>query len=155
MLVKKHTAEGVNLDITGVTLLSIEEAEELPFKFRKYTSRWWLRSPGYNSYYAAFVYSNGSVDDFGDYVDLDSNMVRPALQIKNLESSNLKIGDVFYFGGKPFEVISNNLSFCLDCIGFYCFRRDCEASDANDYNKSDVKKYVDDWFNQSVQEAVR
>ncbi len=42
---------------------------------------WWLRSPGGNQDYAAFVYSNGDIFDFGYFV-LDSHRaVRPAMWI--------------------------------------------------------------------------
>jgi len=41
--------------------------------------RWWLRSPGVNSNLAAYVYSVGSVDVEGYYVNNDSFGVRPAL----------------------------------------------------------------------------
>lgn len=42
---------------------------------------WWLRSPGHNQYYAAFVYNVGSVGCHGDDVDGDLVCVRPALWI--------------------------------------------------------------------------
>ena len=42
---------------------------------------WWLRSPGDYSDYVAYVPSDGSVDDFGIYVDCGSLAVRPALWI--------------------------------------------------------------------------
>ena len=40
---------------------------------------WWLRSPGYNARYAASVNYDGSVDAYGNYVDIGDNGVRPAL----------------------------------------------------------------------------
>ena len=42
---------------------------------------WWLRSPGYDSGYAAYVYSDGSVDAHGCSVGRDDNAVRPALWV--------------------------------------------------------------------------
>ena len=45
---------------------------------------WWLRSPGNNSNYAAFVDYDGCVYGSGYYVTYDENAVRPALWI-NLE----------------------------------------------------------------------
>ena len=42
---------------------------------------WWLRSPGYDGYYAAFVADNGYVRTDGYYVGLDYVGVRPALYI--------------------------------------------------------------------------
>ncbi len=48
----------------------------------KYTCCWWLRSPGVEPYLAAFVYSDGPVQDFGHYVNNDEDAVRPALWIE-------------------------------------------------------------------------
>lgn len=132
--------------IESATLLSVEEAEEyLTKEERKYGSWWWLRSPGYDSNDAADVGSGGSVDYGGSGVNYGSDYVRPALTI-NLESSPFKIGDTFEFGGKTFKIISDKLAFCLEDIGFHCFREDWKASDANVYDVSDVKRYVDEWF---------
>lgn len=47
----------------------------------KATCWWWLRSPGSNSGLAADVYIDGSVYNFGDYVNYDYVAVRPALWI--------------------------------------------------------------------------
>lgn len=152
MKVDKIVTVKEDLDIVGATLLSIEEAEKLPLELRRYNCWWLLRSPGCDSYYATFVDDDGSICDFGDLVNYDLHSVRPALIITNIESSNLKIGDKFEFGGKPFQIISNKLAFCLTDIGMCCFREDWQAKDANDYEKSDVKKYVDKWFNESKEE---
>ncbi len=46
---------------------------------------WWLRSPGYDQNYAAFVYYDGDGGEDGRPVDLGSSAVRPALWI-NLDS---------------------------------------------------------------------
>ena len=43
--------------------------------------RWWLRSPGNVSRYAAGVHSDGSVFSFGRYVDYGDFAVRPALWV--------------------------------------------------------------------------
>lgn len=153
MVVDKVITQKEQLDIIGATLLSIEEAKQLPLRLRKYTNWWWLRSSGYRSNRAAVVCSFGSVSDPGSSIEYCDRVVRPALKINNLNCSNLQIGDVFMFGGKWFEVISNSLAFCLEDIGFYCFGRDLKAEDANDYEKSDVKEFIDDWFNRSLQES--
>ena len=49
---------------------------------------WWLRSPGYGSYYASSVIHGGYGDYGGIDVDNDSHAVRPALHL-NLSSSTL------------------------------------------------------------------
>ena len=45
------------------------------------SSWWWLRSPGNDSNYAAYVYDDGSVNYFGNYVSNNNSAVRPALWI--------------------------------------------------------------------------
>lgn len=46
---------------------------------------WWLRSPGDDSFRAAYVSSDGFVNYFGDHVASDNHAVRPAMWV-NLES---------------------------------------------------------------------
>ena len=139
-----------DLAIASATLLSIEEAKELSPELRKYERWWWLWSPGDASLGAAGVDYDGSVYDLGYIVYNSRDAVRPALQISNLQSSNLQIGDVFTFGGKPFQIISDNLAFCLSDIGTCAFREDWKVANANDYETSDVKKFVDEWFNEAI-----
>lgn len=63
-----------------VFLLSIKEAKTLfaNNQARANDSWWWLRSPGYYPYYAAFVNNDGKVSTNGNYVDRNIG-VRPAL----------------------------------------------------------------------------
>lgn len=134
------------LEITGATLLSVEEAKQLDKEILKASNSWWLGSRGYNVNNAACVYGdNGYVDDIGNNVEYSFG-VRPALIISNLESSSLKIGDSITFGDHDFTIISDKHALCDDIIGRCAFREDWKAKDANDYEASDVKKYVDDWF---------
>ena len=55
--------------------------------------------------------------------------------------------------GEKYEIVSSNIAFCLSDIGIRCFREDNKADDANDYKKSDVKKYVDKWFKKATEKA--
>jgi len=143
--VEKNVKNILGLNITGATLLTDKEAEQLPQRLREYKKYWWLKSPGYSSLRSAFVIDPGFIDDWGICVS-DSIVVRPVLIISNLESSNLKIGDTFKFGDREFEIISTDKAFCLGDIGTSIFRNDWKASDANVYEKSDVKKFIDNWF---------
>ena len=145
-----------DIDITGATLFTIEEAKKLPEKSRKYNKWWWLKSPcGFDSYHSSCVYTDGFISDFGEYVNYNCVACRPVLTISNLESAGLKIGDTFEFGGQKFEIISDDKAFCLGDIGTCVFRKDNEAPDANVYEKPDIKKYIDDWFKNSKQENVK
>jgi len=133
-------------------LLSIEEAENLLTQEERectYQGKpcwWWLRSPGSYSDRAACVDRGGLVYYIGDRVNYVNDCVRPAL-ILNLSSSNLQIGDIFEFGEYKFKVISSGYALCEEAIDRCAFRKDWKSKDANVYEKSDIKKFVDNWFN--------
>lgn len=133
------------LEITGATLLSVEEAEKyLAQEERTYRCWWWLRSPGLDASYAADVVSGGGIDYTGDGVDSSGGCVRPALQINNLKSSNLEVGDIFEIRNYKFKVISESLAWMYgQDIGRCAFNEDIEKG--NDYETSDVKMFVDKW----------
>ena len=146
--------------IKGITLLSTKEAENLlteEQRICKYNNEecWWLRSPGYYKGRAAYVYFDGSVNYFGHRVSPANYCVRPALILSTLKSSNLKsieelgAGERFEFGGYTFTIISNKLALCDEAIAKMAFREDWEAKDANDYEKSDIKKFLDNWFREN------
>jgi len=134
------------LEIVGATLLSIEEAEEYLTRVeRAYDCWWWLCSPSRFSYCATLVYCDGDIIGYGDSVHDGGICVRPALQIKNLESSNFEIGNTFQIDDYEFKIISDNLAWMYkQDIGHYAFNEDYEKG--NDYETSDVKKVVDKWF---------
>lgn len=139
------TLEPQELEITGITLLSKEEYEACEEHIAPRNFWWWLRSPSSSSDdIAACVYDEGYVDSI--YVYSSRVGVSPALQICNLESSNLKIGDRFKLKGQTWTVVSEGYALCDDNIGYHCFRENWRASDANVYEKSDVKKFVEEWW---------
>ena len=123
-------------------LLTVEEAEKLSQKLRKYKYWWWLRSPGHSSYVAAFAYSSGSISDCGYSVSVDDGAIRPALRITNL--NDYKVGSLFKFGGQWFEIVDENTAFCVNDIGTHRF-----DDETCDYDESEIKKYIDDWFNKN------
>ena len=141
--------KSIELEIDGVTLLTIEEAKALIDKQRYQTPTWWLRN-----IYAAFVDGeSGSVDVTG--IDICNELfgVRPALQISNLTSSDFEIGDRFEFANYTWTVISEDKALCDDIIGYSVFRDDWKAKDASDYEKSDIKKYLDNWWEEMQNEV--
>ena len=140
------TTEPIDIDIQGITLLSVEEVEQLPDEMRTATETWWLRSPGDIDDGAADVFGDdGDVNVYGNYVR-NTLGVRPALIISNLESSNLEEGDKIQYRGYAWTVILGKYALCDSIIAQKQFREDWKADDANDYEKSDVKKYIEDWL---------
>lgn len=141
---------GILPEIKEVTLLSVEEALNfLSVEEREYKGQWWQRSPGAHHDLAASVYDNGVVNSFGNNVDYNHNYLRPVLNI-NTQNSDFAVGDIFVFGKKIFQIISDNLAFCADDIGKFCFKRNFETEDANDYEKSDAKKIIDQWYKRAT-----
>ena len=107
---------------------------------------WWLRSPGYDSNSAAYVYLGGSVLYIGHLVCNDYGAVRPVVVLRlNPESVNLQIGDKLHFAGYAWTMIAPDMALCDDVVGQTCFRKDWQAPDANDYEKSDVKVWLEKW----------
>lgn len=142
------------LEIIGATLLTTEEVEKLPWEILKIgCCWWWLRWPGNFRYTAAYVDSIGSVRYCGIDVDCTYGVVRPALII-NLESSALQIGDKFLFGDKEFEIVSDTRALCTESIGNCAFREDWKAKNANDYESSDIKKFVDAWYQEQMNTLI-
>lgn len=151
MQIEKLVRKPCELEITGATLLSVDEASTLLTENdRACGSWWWLRSPGFYQNLTAFVRSDSSVDAYGFYVRGGRGGVRPALKIENLVSANLKIRDEFYIGGQRFTIISGHLAFCESTIGHMRF----DAMN-NDYETSEIKKYVDDWFAETVSKYTK
>jgi len=46
------------------------------------------------------------------------------------------------------------LALCEDIIANCAFREDLFVNNSNDYRQSDVKKYVDDWFKECMQDEL-
>ena len=104
---------------------------------------WWLRSPYFRSSNNA-----GEVVDDGwvDILDVDrTDGARPALKIRNLVSSNLKIKDQIQLAGYTWTVIAEDIILCDEIVGHTAFKKDWKAQDANVYEKSDIKAWLKNW----------
>ena len=138
------TTQEIDVDVTGITMLSINEAKLVDKNIRCVGDSWWLRSPGFFDFYAAYVDLDGFVYDIGRNVDHEYGL-RPALKIYNLESSNLRIGDRFLLADEQWIVISKDKALCNRIVGKTPFREDWKASDAKNYEASDVKVWLEKW----------
>lgn len=140
------TTKSVDLDIQDITLLTVEEAKVLPVNIRKCDEYWWLRSPGNDDSFAAFVDDDGgNVDDDGGNVGYALG-VRPVLKISNLTQYDFQVGNKVNVLNHTWTVVSENLILCDNIVGRSPFRKDWSASDANDYAKSDVKEWLWRWY---------
>ena len=132
------------LKVQEITLLSAKEAENVDQYILAGGSWWWLRSPGKDPRTAASVNESGHIISRGNGVNI-SGGIRPALRIENLESGNYQIGDVIRIADKAWTVVSSDLVLYNGIIGHGRFRKEWEASDSNDYEASDVKKWLHNW----------
>lgn len=85
--------EWIVLDVeqeADVFLLSVEEYKKYKNVIPNIDKWWWLRTPGRYQNYAASVNTFGSVERRGDYVDIDTHAVRPALWLKREAVQNRK-----------------------------------------------------------------
>lgn len=135
----------VELNIKEITLLSEEEVETfLSREQRSGRDYWWLRSAySDDSCYASLVIECGGLG-YGLVYDDDIGIV-PALRISNLKTLELNIGDKISVGGETWAVISNDLVLCERVVGKTAFRKEHKVPDANVYEKSDVKIWLDQW----------
>lgn len=136
--------EKIDLDIEEITLLSKEEASVLPAKQRNLGLFWWLRSASIinNTEYADCVDDEGVL--WMRHVGI-TNGVAPALRISNLHQFGLNIGDSIEVGGESWVIISSELAWCDHLIGETAFQTDYLAPDANGYERSNAKKWLDQW----------
>lgn len=133
--------------IIEITLLSIEEYEASEDNIPPLAHWWWLRSPGILSRSAACVRPGGGVCGNGYYVNYANIGVRPALRV-NPESINLSIIPIrgkTRFGGEIWTRIAEDVFLCDRNICQMPFRKDHQA-DANCYDTSDIKPYLDEWL---------
>lgn len=136
----------MNIKVLEATLLSKEEYETNRDIIKHADSCWWLRSPGISSNFASFVDVDDTAYDCGDGLYYDFFAVRPALI---LESENLKIGSQITYAEQTFTVLRDGLALCDKSIHQMAFREDWESKDANIYEASDIKKWVDSWFSRN------
>ena len=135
------------ITVTGITLLSKEEYNACRKHIKPVDDWWWLRSPGYDQDRAARVLSDGRVYYGGNYVVSGNGAVRPAvvLQLPESDIRNLQIDDGFEMAGYTWTMIADDMAMCDSGVGCTAFREDWQAQDANVYEASDVKKWLEAW----------
>ena len=137
----------ISLQIEGITLLSIEEAKQVPENLRAIDDWYWLRTPGGVDYCTMFVGRSVDRSSYfgGSCVNYQGGAIRPVLRIDNRIPTDLIIGDKIEHAVYTWTVIADDLILCDEAIGYTAFRTDMNASDANDYEASDVKRWLEKW----------
>ena len=134
------------IDILGITLLSIEEYMRCAANISVVNEVWWLRTPGYlNDYHALAIAEK--IYKYGFNV---GNLlgVRPVLEV---DAPGFVVGDKFEWRDYTWTMISTTFALCDVCIDEQAFRKDWLLVDnANVYAYSDIKKYLQDWLGENV-----
>lgn len=120
-----------------VTLLTKGEYMEHRNRIPLVNDWWWLRSPGYYSFIAAYVDIDGSVDNHGRNVGNVTYAVRPTLKSMSL---NLPIGEHFIALGNRWIMIDNCMAISQDVITHR--RYDTEK---NVWETSELKQWLEEW----------
>lgn len=143
MKAEKIITENIDLKVEKTTLLSGGEYVKYKDVIPLWDEWWWLCSTGSRPTNASSVGPYGSIDYCGV---CDSGVyVRPALIISNLKSYDLSVGDKFKAVSHTWTVISDNIALCDGNIGKHCFNSNPKKENSNDYETSDVKKYINEW----------
>lgn len=136
-LVRKF--EPVRIYPAEVTLLTAAEYKDYEHNIPPVRDWFWLKSSSVDAFVVDVVDRNRFVGCC--FVDSPDGMIRPVIKLENTVS----IGEEYDVKGTMFVAISKDMLLCKDKIGYCCFRKNFEAEDANVYEKSDVKNYIDDW----------
>ena len=140
-----------DLDIDEITLLTAEEASQLPIDILHSESWWWLKSPGYyQPYNVSSVHFDGKWICFEDRCDRDDGGIRPAIKVADSDTSGLTTGAKIAFGGYCWTMVLPQTLLCDSIIEYRCWREDSTAADANDWEKSDIKKWLEEWVEKSL-----
>lgn len=122
-------------EVNEITLLSIEDVMRLPKDILTIKKWWWLQSPSLAHNLAAYVYSDGNVNELGNFVNYDDNGVRPVFRINNLK---LPFGEKVYAEKTQCTVIGEGLLLSDSIV---CRHRFDIGS--NDWKTSELKRFIE------------
>ena len=141
----------IDIDILHISILNKEEylkyKDAIPSIIgddNSWEYSWWLKTSDDSPYGVYCVYDNNIN---AKNVEISSG-IRPILIIR--KNPNILVGDKIEIAGKSWTVISNKYLLCdsfLDKLPFY---KDCKSKYAKNWNKSEVKKYIVDWYKNNI-----
>lgn len=143
MKVEAIVAIESDIEITGITLMPIEEYAVYTENIPIISEWWWLRSPGWYPDYAAYVDYDGSIDCAGDSVTIEYNAVRPVLLGSFKDYKDIV---EFEFADHSWIVLSKNMAICKDYIN----RRRFDGK-TNNYASSEVKEFLEKWLREALE----
>ena len=145
--VDKYIKQQIDIEIKGITLLSLDEAVQVPIEKLAIGSWWWLRSPGNDSNLVAGVSLDGWVGMIDNIVYYTDVVVRPALKITNPVSANLEIGDRIDALGYTWTYVLDGMALCDSSIGYHRFDKV-----SNEWETSELKRWLENWLTKKMEE---
>lgn len=134
--------------IKEATLLTVEDAAQVPQYFLEAIDNWWLRSDFYpQPGYAPYV-EWGEIEDVGDPIEEIKN-IRPALVFEE-PPKNMTIGSQINIHGFQFIMVQNELALMNGIIGVSSF-----DNFKNSYKTSAIKNIVDNWFETEIKPYIQ
>lgn len=137
--------EDYYITIKDITLLSVDEYKRYKNTIPPKHFWWWLRSQGEEYDRAAIACGDGSLHT--NYVDNSAICVRPVIVCEPIE---IMPGTKINALGMTWTMLDGLLILCDESIGYSAFREDSDASDANNYEVSDVKKFIQNWATKEI-----
>ncbi|MBQ6024946.1 MAG: hypothetical protein IJL20_04990 [Lachnospiraceae bacterium] len=140
---KKHE---ISIKVNEITLPSKDEIEKWS-EFIPSESKWyWLRTSGKEPGVADIAGKNNKINGYGDEVD-NKNGVRPLVMF-DTDGFEPMLGAKLIKNEVTYTVISSGVMIADKIVGstHFCASKDSEES--NDYVKSDVKTWLEDWAGQ-------
>ena len=132
----------------------MEDAEKVPSKILclgKDFNPYWLKNPGRYEYNttAACVHGAGEISEEGFLITAELR-VRPVLYVSGLTEYDVIPYDELKLFNRVWIAIPENTLLLKCSLGTYCFRKDYMVDDANEYEASDIKKYLDGWLEKKL-----
>ena len=137
---KKHE---ISIKLKDVTIPSGEEIERWTSRIPSENKWYWLRSADKEQGIAGIAGKNNKINAYGDDVD-NKNGVRPLL-LFDTEDCDLISGAKITKNEVVYTVISSGVMIADKIVGTTYFNSAKDSEVSNDYSKSDVKKWLDDW----------
>ena len=133
----------ISLNVTGITLLSVEEYYTNKAVIPVVDGSWWLRLTGGYVDFSAYAYERTQVEEDGRQAGENELGVRPVLVVSG---DSLAAGDKIIFRDMTWTKVCTGVILCDEIIDYMMFREDLTAMDANIYEASDVKDYLEEWL---------
>lgn len=139
----------MNYKIKGIRLLTLTEYNILKDLIPEGNAKcWMLDTPSRDE-------NGNAVEDFITQVLPNGKVtaapvrgkeeVRPVLIMDDIEKAGGKIGESLIFANFEWTIISNTMAICNDFIAVRQFNHNLGPK-SNQYQHSDVKKYLDEWL---------